>query len=101
MLAALLEIEGQEVVIAGDGPRALELAQRWKPDIVLLDVGLPGMDGYEVARRLRALDLDPRPRIADLSGYGRAEDREQAERAGMDQYLVKPIVREKLESLLA
>jgi PAS domain S-box-containing protein len=100
MLAALLEIEGHEVVIAGDGPRALELAQRWKPDIVLLDVGLPGMDGYEVARRLRALELDPRPRIAGLSGYGRAEDREQAEHAGMDLYLVKPIDREKLENLL-
>ncbi len=99
-LGALLELDGHEVTIAGDGASALELAREVKPDVVLLDVGLPGIDGFEVARRLRREHNVPEPRILGLSGYGREDDRERATRAGMDAYVVKPIDRETLRELI-
>jgi PAS domain S-box-containing protein len=100
MLATLLELEGHEVTIAGDGPRGIEAAERDKPEIVVLDIGLPGIDGFEVARRLRERDLQPPPRIVGLSGYGGEHDRERAQQVGMDGYLVKPVDHAKLRHLL-
>src|SRR5262249_9627149 len=100
-LATLLEVLGHEVHVAHDGPAALELARAKTPRVLLVDIGLPGMDGYEVARRARE---DPRLRGAvlfALTGYGRDEDREAALAAGFDGHLVKPVSVEALEELVA
>jgi PAS domain S-box-containing protein len=89
-LALLLQALGHESVVAKNGIEALRLAQEFHPQIVLLDIGMPGMDGYEVARRLR--DLDTRPvRVVAVTGWGQAADRERSRAAGFDLHLVKPI----------
>lgn len=88
-LADLLRSLGHEVVIARDGETGLEMEARWNPDAVLLDLQLPSMDGYEVARSIRARRREG-VRIIALTGFGRAEDRERSERAGCDGHLVKP-----------
>jgi PAS domain S-box-containing protein len=90
-LSALLEVMGHRVRVAHDGPRALEIARTRRPDLMLVDIGLPGMDGYEVARAVRR---EPRLRevvLVALTGYGREEDRERALAAGFDRHLVKPV----------
>ena len=100
-LAAVLRLWGHDVRVAFDGLAALETAKTFRPDVVLSDVGLPGMDGYELARRLRA---DPALRetlLVALSGYGRDEDRERARDAGFDRHLVKPPDLDALARLLA
>jgi CheY-like chemotaxis protein/two-component sensor histidine kinase len=89
-LADLIQMLGHEVRVAHDGPTGLEAARTFDPDIVLLDIGLPGMDGYEVARRLRH-DLAARAVLVAVSGYGRDEDRLASQRAGFVQHFVKPI----------
>ncbi|WP_049876283.1 ATP-binding protein [Sorangium cellulosum] len=89
-LADALLALGQEVWIAGDGPHALRAAAEHRPDLVLLDIGLPGMDGYEVARRLREAELCSGALVA-LTGYGQASDRRRAEAAGFDAHFVKPM----------
>jgi DNA-binding response OmpR family regulator len=88
-LALLLELHGHEVRTAFAGPAALEAASTFLPEIVLLDIGLPGMDGYEVARRLR-VEHDG-CRLIALTGYGREDDRERSREAGFDHHLVKPV----------
>jgi signal transduction histidine kinase/DNA-binding response OmpR family regulator len=101
ILARLLAMEGHEVAVAHDGTAALEIAHDHRPDVILLDIGLPGMDGYEVARRLRQNPaFDPTLLIA-LTGYGHAEDRQRALETGFDEHLVKPVSPEDLSSLLA
>jgi PAS domain S-box-containing protein len=100
-LGALLEVLGHHVQIANDGPRALDLARAHPPDLMLVDIGLPGMDGYEVAREIRR---DPRLRhvvLVALTGYGREEDRTRALEAGFDRHLVKPVEPDTLQSLVA
>jgi DNA-binding response OmpR family regulator len=84
-----LELSGYEVYRAYDGEEALRQAERHRPEIVLLDIGLPKLDGYEVARRLRASG-GPELIIA-ITGYGRDEDRNRGMEAGFDRYLVKPV----------
>jgi PAS domain S-box-containing protein len=88
-LAMILEIRGHQARIAADGPQALEVARELRPEVVMLDIGLPGMDGYEVARRLRA-EHDGLLLIA-LTGYGQDEDRRRSKEAGFDHHLVKPV----------
>jgi CheY-like chemotaxis protein len=95
-LRLLLEDEGHEVRSAGDGPSALESAASFPPEVVLLDIGLPGMDGYEVARALRSIPGCERALIVAVSGYGQAEDRERSRIAGFDQHLLKPVAPERL-----
>jgi CheY-like chemotaxis protein len=90
MLVYLLKRDGHEVRAVGDGPEALTAAEEFLPEIVLLDLGLPGMDGYEVARRLRASSRTAEALLVALTGYGQAEDREKAYAAGFDQHLLKP-----------
>jgi signal transduction histidine kinase/ActR/RegA family two-component response regulator len=100
-LAMLLRLQGHDVEIAHDGPDALRAAFNSVPDVVLLDIGLPGMDGLEVARRLR---VEPRLRnclIAAISGYGQDDDRRRSEEAGFDAHLVKPFDLTALERLLS
>jgi CheY-like chemotaxis protein len=99
-LSVLLELEGHVVAAAGEGHQALELVRAKDPDIALVDIGLPGIDGYEVARRVRALD-GRRPVLIALTGYGQPEDRRRASEAGFDGLLVKPVDPTALTTLLA
>jgi PAS domain S-box-containing protein len=100
-LARLLRRWGHEVHLAHDGPSALAAARSTAPEIVLLDIGLPGMDGYEVARQLRQ---DPERNgsvLVAVTGYGQAADRQQTRNAGFDQHLTKPVDPTLLRTLLA
>jgi CheY-like chemotaxis protein len=90
-LAALLRLGGMEVQVAHDGPSALEAARAFGPEVVLLDIGLPGMDGYEVARRLRAQAATREAVLVAVTGYGQDEDRERSRQAGFEYHLVKPV----------
>lgn len=99
-LALLIEAAGHDVSVAQDGPSALLAAETFDPDIVLLDIGLPGMDGYEVARRLRRLPATRQAVLAALTGYGQARDRERTEAAGFDAHFVKPVDLNALETFI-
>jgi CheY-like chemotaxis protein len=100
-LGVLLRTMGQDVDEAYDGLTALELARRHRPDVILLDIGLPGMDGYEVARRCREEpDLEQTMLVA-MTGYGKAEDRRRSQEAGFNVHLVKPVNLEDLRLLLS
>ncbi|HET9768011.1 MAG TPA: ATP-binding protein [Thermoanaerobaculia bacterium] len=99
-LAELIETMGCEARVAHDGPAALLAAQELQPELVLLDIGLPVMDGYEVAARLRRACRGPL-RIAALTGYGQPEDHERSRRAGFDCHFVKPLAPEALQALIA
>jgi signal transduction histidine kinase/ActR/RegA family two-component response regulator len=90
MLRLVLGLAGQEVHDAADGPTGLEAALRLRPDIAFIDVGLPGFDGHELARRLRAA-LGSAIHLVALTGYGQPEDRRRAQEAGFDAHLVKPV----------
>jgi signal transduction histidine kinase len=99
-LAALVRLSGHETRVAHDGPGALELAAAFRPQVVVLDIGLPGLTGYEVARRLRAdADLSGATLVA-VTGYGRDEDRERTREAGFNHHMVKPVVFADLLALL-
>lgn len=90
-LRMVLELSGHIAKSVYAGTAALEALQECRPDLVLLDIGLPDMDGYEVARQLRARHGDSCPRLVALSGWGRAEDKQRAAAAGIDGYLTKPV----------
>lgn len=96
----LLEIQGHEVRAVYTGPAALEVAATFVPDVALIDLGLPGLDGYEVARRLRALPSLQATVLVALSGYGRDEDRRRAQAAGFDHHLTKPVDPSAIDRLL-
>ena len=100
-LRVLLEIHGHRVDTANDGATGLALALATQPEVVLLDVGLPGMDGYEVARRIRASPGIRRPMLIAITGYGTPEDRQRALEAGFDAHTTKPVEYSTLASLLA
>jgi CheY-like chemotaxis protein len=99
-LAMLLRVDGHEAETAYSASSALEAIETLRPEIVLLDVGLPQMDGYEIARRLRANNTVPGIRLIALTGYGRAEDRERARLAGFDGHLLKPADMQALQQFL-
>lgn len=90
LLAARLEKRGYDVTVAYDGAQALEALAGLRPDVCVLDIGLPVMDGYELARRLRA-ELEPTPRLIALTGYGQQADKERAREAGFDRHFTKPV----------
>jgi two-component system, sensor histidine kinase len=99
-LRTLLDLEGHRVDAAGTGPRALELARDHEFEIALIDIGLPEVDGYEVARRLRG--LGPRcPYLIALTGYGQPDDVKRARDAGFDAHLLKPVDPDALASVLS
>jgi len=100
-LQLLLEAGGHEVTVAHSGLRALELAQATSPQLCLLDIGLPDINGYHLARGLRALPHTANATLAAVTGYGRREDRDQADAAGFDHYFVKPVDVEALTALIA
>jgi CheY-like chemotaxis protein len=93
-----LTIAGHEVHVAANGPDGIRMAANLKPDVVLLDIGLPGLDGYEVARHMRA--AGDSARLIGITGYGQPRDRERARNAGIEHYLVKPIDVAELARLL-
>jgi signal transduction histidine kinase len=100
-MTLLLELQGHEVKVAHAGQAALKIADEFVPDVILLDIGMPGMNGYEVARALRAQDRFADTLLVAVTGYGRASDVKQTESAGFDHHLVKPIDYDKLQALLA
>jgi len=99
-LALILRGDDHEVRIAHDGAAALQVLSHFRPDVVLLDVGLPGMDGYQVARRMREETLESRLTIIALSGYDQMEDHRRSMQAGCDAHLVKPVHPNVLRSML-
>jgi CheY-like chemotaxis protein len=100
-LQRLLERLGHHVRVEHGGPEAIEAALAERPDFILLDIGLPGMDGYQVAARLRQEDSLRGVVIIAVSGYGQEEDRRRSKEVGMDHHLVKPIDHDALIALLA
>jgi PAS domain S-box-containing protein len=98
-LGMLLQFEGRQTLCVYSGEEALEQFASFRPQLVLLDIGLPGVDGYEVARRLKA--SDPAMRVIALSGYGQVEDRQRSTAAGFDAHLVKPVDLDALKRALA
>ena len=100
-LAELLRSDGHDARYVANGAKALELAVQWRPEVVLLDIGMPGMDGYEVAQRLRALSAERPPRIIAVTGWGHDADRERSRAAGFDIHLVKPVDPAQLARALA
>jgi CheY-like chemotaxis protein len=99
-LALLLRESGHEVRTAFDGPSGVETALDYRPDVVLLDIGLPGLDGYQVVRQMRQQpDLQSIVMIA-ITGYGQESDRQQALEAGFDYHLVKPVHIEQVHKIL-
>ena len=99
-LAMLQKRRGHETRTAFTGPDAVTAAAEFLPEVVLLDIGLPGMDGFEVARRIRTMPGLERTFIVGMSGYGSDEDREQGRAAGFDEHLVKPIDLDRLREWL-
>jgi CheY-like chemotaxis protein/anti-sigma regulatory factor (Ser/Thr protein kinase) len=100
-LVMLLNMQGHEVHEADTGPSGVERALDLKPDAAVVDIGLPGFDGYEVARRLRSSPIGGDIRLIALTGYGQEEDRQNAFRAGFDSFLVKPADMNALNTILA
>jgi signal transduction histidine kinase/DNA-binding response OmpR family regulator len=100
-LTLLFEMEGYQVAAAGDGPTALKLAAEFQPHVLVLDIGLPGMNGFEVAERLRAGPGGADLLIIALTGYGEAESRERSAAAGFDHHMVKPADVQQLLALVA
>ena len=100
MMGVALEFEGHEVRLAFDGPSAVTTAMEYKPTVVLLDIGLPVLDGYEVARRLRSIPVLRGVRLLAVSGYGLESDRRKTTECGFDLHLVKPVNISELSSIL-
>lgn len=99
-IATILRLSGHEVHVANDGHGAIQLAIRIRPDVMLLDIGLPGLDGFSVAKRLRAEPGLAHMRIIAITGVGDERDRQRAIEAGIDQHLIKPVDPMFLQSLL-
>ena len=100
-LATVLSLNGHETHVAHDGLEAISVAERIRPDAVLLDIGLPRLDGYEVCRRIRAQSWGQDLLLVALTGWGQDEDRQKSKDAGFDAHLVKPVDDEVLLKLLA
>ncbi len=101
LLDVALQTMGHTTRVAHDGPEALEAARDFQPDVALIDIGLPVMDGYEVARRLRTMFDAACPKLVAVTGYGQESDRQRAREAGFDRHLVKPVELSRLAELIA
>jgi CheY-like chemotaxis protein len=101
LLSEVLRLEGHEVQVAHDGPGALEARTSFVPDVALLDIGLPVMDGYELAEHLRARYPSSDLRLIAITGYGEQRDRIRSRAAGFDDHLVKPVDVERIRGMLA
>ncbi|HEV7831998.1 MAG TPA: response regulator [Caballeronia sp.] len=100
-MSMLLETLGHEVRVMNDGPSALSMVDDFAPDVVILDIGLPGMDGFEVAREMRARAVTKTALLIALTGYGADSDKQKARDAGFDHHLVKPVSFTAIETVIA
>ena len=100
-LALLFQLMGHDVRAAQSGLAAIDVAAEFRPDLIVLDIGMPGLDGYEVCRRIRQHDWAQTIVIAALTGWSRDEDRDRSEQAGFNHFLVKPVDPKALEELIA
>jgi CheY-like chemotaxis protein len=100
-LAMLLELDNRSVQVAFDGLAALDVLEIFKPDIALLDIGMPRMDGYELARRIRATHLGGDVVLVALTGWGQADDKKRAAETGFDEHLTKPVDPDLLTRVLS
>jgi phosphotransferase system HPr (HPr) family protein len=100
-LRILLKLSSHDVRVARDGYQAIDAALRWRPEFILLDLGLPGMDGYQVADRLRSEESCHRATIIAVTGYGQRKDQEYSRAQGIENHLVKPVAFEYLLSLIS
>jgi CheY-like chemotaxis protein/two-component sensor histidine kinase len=100
-LEIMLRLEGHDVQTANDGIEALEIAERFRPDVILLDIGMPRLDGYATAQQLRQKPWASGTRLFALTGWGQDEDKRRAREAGFDHHLVKPVDPEMLNRALA
>ena len=100
LLAVLLRLEGHEVQTAANGGEALDIAEQFRPEIVIMDLDMPGVDGLEASRRLRARPWGKTVLIAALTGWGRESDRLRAREAGVDLHFLKPVDTEQLMEAL-
>ena len=99
-LALMLKAMGHRATVAHDGPSAVEIAQTFGPTLILLDIGLPGMNGYAVAQRLRTIPTLRGVTLAALTGYGEDQDRRRSREAGFDLHFVKPVRINALQELI-
>jgi CheY-like chemotaxis protein len=97
---ALLRAMGHEVLPVSSGAEAIEAAPTFLPDVVLIDIGLPDMNGCDLARQLRLLPVTQSARIIALTGYGSAATKQQAEEAGIDEFFIKPVALAELQRVL-
>lgn len=100
LLREYLEAFGSTIRVAHDGATALRIAEEFQPELALVDIGLPAMDGYQLAHALRERPHDPNLRVVAITGYSRNLEREREEAAVFDAYLVKPVRAEKLTAVL-
>jgi CheY-like chemotaxis protein len=100
LLAECLDAMGNTTRVAFDGPAALRIAEEFAPDVALLDIGLPVMDGYELARRLREQPGHESIRLVAVTGYGLDSDRRRSQQASFDAHLVKPVTVDRLERVI-
>jgi CheY-like chemotaxis protein len=101
LLREILELDGHEVAVAGNGVAAIATAAAFLPDVAFLDIGMPGLNGYEVARRLRAMPALAAARLVAVTGWGTQEDRVRSEAAGFDGHLTKPVELDALKAFIA
>ena len=100
-LAKLLELLGNDVATAKDGLQAVEAAEAFRPDVILLDIGMPKLNGYEAARRIRGREWSQHTMLVALTGWSQEDDRKRSSEAGFDHHLVKPVEVAVLMKLLA
>ena len=101
MMQSMLALDGHEVRVARDGAGTLACLQSWIPDVILMDIGLPDMDGYEIARQIAETYMRGKPKLIALTGYGQADDERRAYDAGFDLHLTKPVEPDELREVLA
>jgi CheY-like chemotaxis protein len=99
-LRLLLELYGYEATVAYSGPDGVKAAQQWQPDVVLCDIGLPGLDGYGVARRLRQNPSTAKARLIAVTGNGAENDKRRSREVGFDAHLVKPVAPDAIQGVL-
>jgi CheY-like chemotaxis protein len=100
-MALMLKLSGHDVATAHDGLEAVKLAQEFQPDVALLDLGMPKLDGYEAARSIRQQPWGEGMMLVALTGWGQEEDKRRSHEAGFDAHLVKPVDFDDLEKLVA
>src|SRR5690606_33255791 len=100
LLAQVLALQGHQTRTAGDGQQAIDVAAEFRPEVILMDIGMPRMDGYESVRQIRRQEWGQNMTVIALSGWGTHEDKRKSKEAGFDEHLVKPPAPEELNRIL-